>query len=235
VRAVVLAAGEGTRLRPLTERLPKILAPLAGSTLLERQLAYLRRNGVSEVALNAHHRADQVVEAVGRLETPPTVRISVEPRLLGTAGALVPLGDFLAAGTLLLYGDVVTDADLAALVARHRDAGALATLATYRSTRAEGKGVVDHDADGCVCAFVEKGAGAAAGEVSVNAGIHVLEPEILDFVSEGADFGYDVWPAVLEAGLPLLACELDRPVYDVGTPETLEAAGAALADGSLRW
>jgi NDP-sugar pyrophosphorylase family protein len=235
VKAVLLAAGRGTRLGPLTESTPKVLVRLDGRTLLERQLAYLARNGVTEVALNAHHLADQLVEFVGSIHPPLPVRVSVEPRLLGTAGALLPLADVLSEPFLVLYGDVVTDADLAPLVDRHSETAALATLALYRSSETAGKGIAELEPDGRVRRFEEKPAAPSGRPALVYAGIAVLDPEVVRFAEADADFGFDVWPAALAAGRALHGHVLDRPVYDVGTPDMLGAADAALASGVLRW
>jgi NDP-sugar pyrophosphorylase family protein len=219
LKAVLLAAGLGTRMRGSFGDVPKILAPFGGRMLLDHQLDYLAGEGVDEVGINLHHHADAVVEHLGR-GTPVPVRISVEEELLGTAGALVPLAPLLDEPFVLLYGDVVTDLRLGQL--RERHAG-LATLACYPSAELEGKGVVEADAEGRVTAFVEKG--TAAGEGLVNAGIHVLDPAIVGHIRPPfADFGHDVWPAALAAGAAITAVRVDAYVRDVGTPEALAEA-----------
>jgi NDP-sugar pyrophosphorylase family protein len=219
MKALLLAAGLGTRMRGAFGDVPKILVPLGGRTLLDHQLDYLAGQGVDEVAINLHHHADAVVEHLGR-GTPLPVRVSVEETLLGTAGALLPLAPFLDEPFVLLYGDVVTDLRLGELLQRHVG---IATLACYRSAELEGKGVVGVDAEQRVTSFVEKG--AAGGEGLVNAGIHVLDPAILGFIRPPfADFGNDVWPAALAAGATITALPFTAYVKDVGTPEALAEA-----------
>jgi NDP-sugar pyrophosphorylase family protein len=219
VKAVLLAAGLGTRMRGTFGDVPKILVPLGGRPLLDHQLAYLAGQGVDEVAVNLHHHADAVVEHLGR-GTPLPVRVSVEETVLGTAGALLPLAAFLDEPFVLLYGDVVTDLRLGGLLERH---SGIATLACYPSAELEGKGVVEVDARGRVTSFVEKG--AAGGEGLVNAGIHVLDPAILGHIRPPfADLGHDVWPAALAAGAAITAVRVDAYVKDVGTPEALAEA-----------
>lgn len=219
MKAVLLAAGLGTRMRGAFGDAPKILAPFGGRTLLDHQLDYLAGEGVDEVAVNLHHHADAVVEHLGR-GTPLPVRVSVEETLLGTAGALVPLAQFLDETFVLLYGDVVTDLRLGRLLERH---AGVATLACYASNELEGKGVVEVDAEDRVTAFVEKGRNA--GDGLVNAGIHALDPAILDLIHPPfADFGHDVWPAALAAGAEIVAVPVDAYVRDVGTPEALAQA-----------
>jgi mannose-1-phosphate guanylyltransferase len=219
LKAVLLAAGLGTRMRGAFGDVPKILVPFGGRTLLDHQLDYLAGQGVDEVGINLHHHADTVVEHLGR-GTPVPVRISVEETLLGTAGALLPLAPFLDEPFVLLYGDVVTDLGLGELLERH---SGLATLACYPSGELAGKGVVEVDADGRVTSFVEKG--AARSEGLVNAGIHALDPAITGHVSPPfADFGHDVWPAAVAAGAEITAVPFDAYVRDVGTPEALAEA-----------
>jgi len=219
LKAVLLAAGPGTRMRGAFGGVPKILAPLGGRTLLDHQLDYLAGEGVDEVAVNLHHHAEAVVEYLGR-ETPVPVRVSVEEELLGTAGALLPLASFLDEPFVLLYGDVITDLRLRELLERQ---SGIATLACYPSAELEGKGVLEVDAEQRVTAFVEKG--PAAGEGLVNAGIHALDPAILDHIRPPfADFGHDVWPAALAAGATITAAPVHAYVKDVGSPEALAEA-----------
>lgn len=232
---MLLGAGRGTRLAPLTYDVPKILVPLAGRTLLEWQLDYLAANGVDEVALNVHHHADQVERAVAGLAgRSPAVRISPEPELLGTAGALVPLRGFFRERFLLLYGDVVTDIDLRDLAAAHDAARPLATLAWYRSSELAGKGTLELDELGRITGFAEKA--SRSGEGRVNAGVYVLEPRVLDLIDGDApDFGHDVWPRALAAGEELLGVEIEGYLRDVGSPDALAAAERDLAEGRIRW
>ena len=129
-RALVLAAGLGTRLRPLTDRTPKPLLPLGGESLLARIAGKLRRAGVTRLAVNAHHRAEQVAAAARDLPGFDEIAVFPEPEILGTGGALWGARGFLGEGEafLLHNGDVECDADLAALWAAHADSGAEATL-----------------------------------------------------------------------------------------------------------
>jgi len=225
--AVVLGAGRGTRLAPLTERVPKILAPIGGVPLLEHQLRYLEREGAAEVAVNAHHLADTVSSFVhGRQEALP-VRVSVEIELQGTAGALLPLRDFLTETFVVLYGDVLCDVDLQRLLAAHRRRGGIATVVYTRAQEMRGKGLLVLEPDGRMTAFQEKLEEVPSGAV-VSSGIYALEPEILEYVSSGADFGFDVFPAALAAGRPAYGFEHDGYLLDVGSPAALEEAVPAV-------
>ena len=230
MKAVLLAAGRGTRLAPLTESVPKILAPLNGRPLLEHQLSYLAAAGVTEVAINVHHLPELVMEAIERIDTIASIRVSHEPELLGTAGALRPLRDFLDESFVVLYGDVVTDADLGELMAHHRSRKALATLTYYRSEELAAKGLMTVSGGGRVASFVEKPTTTTA-PAFVNAGLYVLEPEIVLLVDDGfSDFGNDVWPRLASEGERLFGYELvGAYVRDIGSPDALEQARRALA------
>jgi NDP-sugar pyrophosphorylase family protein len=234
MKALLLAAGRGTRLGSLTDSVPKILVPVAGRPLLAHQLDYLAANDVDEVAINLHHHAGQVEEFLARSGTHLRVVASVEPELLGTAGALVPLRRFLDERFVVLYGDVLTDAPLPPMVEAHDTRRPLATLACYESSELEGKGTIELDSAQRVVGFVEKGDGG--GTALVNAGIYVCEPEVVDLVGEPPqDFGRDVWPRALAEGRDLLAFVIDASLRDVGTPQALSAANAELRAGDPRW
>jgi NDP-sugar pyrophosphorylase family protein len=223
MKVVLLAAGLGTRLAPLTSSTPKILAPFRGKPLLERQLEFLGNDGADEVAINLHHHADQVERFLNERELPLAVRTSFEPELLGTAGALVPLRDFLAEPFVVLYGDVVTDMSVSALLDRHLATHAIATLTFYPSDRTEGKGLLTLDPDGRVTAFHEKP--ESPGDTGlISAGIYALSPEIFDFIEGAADFGHDVLPAVVEAGKPVYGYRATGYVHDIGSLDALRAA-----------
>jgi mannose-1-phosphate guanylyltransferase len=235
MKAMLLAAGRGTRLAPLTDSIPKILAPFGGRPLLEHQLEYLTRGGVTEIAINVHHHSDQVLACIDALSLGVPVRISREPRLLGTAGALLPLREFFTEPAIVLYGDVVTDTNLAELMEEHRRHDPLATLAVYPSTEIEGKGVCRVDETGRIIAFAEK-PDAASGQALINAGLYVVSPRVLDLLAPGeSDFGRDVWPSALTAGETLRAAVLDAYLRDIGSPAALAGASEDLAAGALRW
>jgi NDP-sugar pyrophosphorylase family protein len=155
--------------------------------------------------------------------------VIVEPQLLGTAGGVVNALELLGEDAfLVLYGDVLFDEPLAALMSTHRTLDAAATLTVYESERLEGKGVVEVDEDGMITGFVEKGELPAGARGLVNAGLYVIEPALLASLQAGveADFGHDVFPAALARGERLAVHLLPAPVLDVGTPADLARARA---------
>jgi mannose-1-phosphate guanylyltransferase len=230
VKAVLLGAGYGTRLAPLTASRPKILVPVAGEPLLGHQLRYLAAQGVTEVALNVHHLGEQVREYLATIASPVTVHLFPEEELLGTAGALLPMRSLLTEPFVLLYGDVVTNMDLGEL---RRDLRDVATLSYYVSTETEGKGVLELDDDSRVVAFVEK-PGSTGAARAINAGVYALHPAILDLIPERGDFGHDVWPTLLRTG-GLHGHRTDAYVADIGSPEMLSQVENDVRREVLEW
>ena len=230
MKAVLLAAGRGTRLAELTITVPKILVEIAGEPLLARQLRYLAGQGVEEVAMNVHHLGDRVQEYLADANPPLLVHVFEEAELLGTAGALLPMRRLLTGPFVLLYGDVVTDMDLSALLESLRG---VATLSYYLSTKTEAKGVLELDERERVVAFVEK-PGLPRGKTAVNAGVYALDPSILTVIPERGDFGYDVWPQLLRDGR-LYGHRVDAYVADVGTPDSLKQVEADIRGNIFAW
>jgi NDP-sugar pyrophosphorylase family protein len=226
MNAMVLAAGLGTRLGDLGTRIPKALIPVGGRPLLARHLELLGQAGAERVVVNAHHLASEIETFVRAYDGPLELVCMVEPRLLGTAGSVRRALPNLEPGPfLVVYGDVVISDSLAPLVATHADARPAATLAVHEETSAEGKGVIEVDAEGRVTAFSEKGV-QGRGPFLVNSGVYVVESELVRDLPEDVphDFGHDVFPRALAAGETLLAHRLRRQVVDIGTEEGLARA-----------
>ncbi len=230
---MILAAGRGTRLGALGQTTPKILVELDGEPLLARQIRYLKEGGVERIAINTHHLSDQVAAFVAAHPRAADVEVIFEPRLLGTAGgvrnALSLLGD---APFAVLYGDVLIDEQLAAVLATHETSRAVATVTVYATTDVEGKGTVELGPDGTVRAFREKALERPDGEALVNAGLYVVEPALVADLPEGVelDFGHDVFPAALARGARIAAHRLAAPVIDIGTPSALSRARASAGE-----
>jgi mannose-1-phosphate guanylyltransferase len=224
VKAVLLAAGLGTRLRPVTDHTPKCLVEIGGRSLLDIWLDALTVAGVDEVLVNTHHLSDQVEMHVGRRSTPPTVRLSYEPVLLGSAGTLLANRDFLDGEDLFLAinGDNLTDFDLRELITAHRAGDAIATLTVFEAARPSECGIVEVAADGRVHSFVEKPAVPPSN--LANAGMYAFSPKVLTEIPEPLprDIGYDLLPSL--AGRARAVRLEDCYFLDVGTPAALERA-----------
>lgn len=226
-RAVILCAGEGRRLLPLTATCPKPLLSVAGRPALDYALELCRFHGLTEIAINLHHCPQAIPEHLGDgAAFGLHIRYSYEEVLLGSAGALEPLRDFLDRPFFVLYGDVLTNMDLTAMWKYHRRRGGMGTMALYRVPDPERCGLVELDPDGRVRRFEEKPA-RPSGNLA-NAGIYVLEPEVLDYLPEKrpCDFGQDFFPLLLRSGVALYGYPLAPEEYliDIGTPENLARA-----------
>jgi mannose-1-phosphate guanylyltransferase len=223
MKAYLLAAGLGTRLRPITDGTPKCLLRIAGVPLLDIWLDALSGSGVDEVLVNTHHLADQVRAHVSARPGPPAVHLVEEPELLGSAGTLRANRDFVAGEEMFLTvnADNLTDFDIGVLVDAHRAGGAIATLSLFRAARPSECGIVEVD-DGVVVGYVEKPTDPPSD--LANAGIYAFHPSVLDEIAGPApkDIGYDLLPLLVGRAR---AVNLDGCYFiDIGTPAALRRA-----------
>jgi mannose-1-phosphate guanylyltransferase len=223
MKAFLLAAGLGTRLRPLTDSTPKCLVTVGGQPMLDIWLDALAEAGVSEVLLNAHHLADQVQAHVAARIGGPTVQVVVEPELLGSAGTLRANRDFVACEDMFLAinADNLTDFDLAVLIDAHRAGGAVATLSLFRAADPTQVGVVEVDA-GLVVGFEEKPAHPRSD--LANAGMYAFAPAIIDEITGPGprDIGFHLLPGLIGRAR---AVGLNGSYFlDIGTSDALRRA-----------
>jgi mannose-1-phosphate guanylyltransferase len=223
MRAFLLAAGLGTRLRPITDTVPKCLLDVGGRGMLDIWLDALAEAGVDEVLVNTHHHAELVAEHVGRRTTPPVVHLSHEPVLLGSAGTLLANRDFVAGEEMFLAvnADNLTDFDLRVLVDAHRKGRAIATLSLFRAARPSECGIVEL-ADGRVVGFTEKPPQPRSD--LANAGMYAFSPDVLDEIAEPLprDIGFDLLGRLV--GRARGVAIGDSYFLDIGTPAALEQA-----------
>jgi mannose-1-phosphate guanylyltransferase len=216
MQALILVGGEGTRLRPLTNTIPKPVMPLAGKPFLSYMIEWLGRHGVDEVVLACGFGTDKIREVLGDGDR-PRLRYVEEPEPRGTAGAIRFAAGELAGRFLALNGDVLTDLDMTALMKFHEQRRAQATLGLYPVPDATGYGLVEHAGDGAVLEFLEKPVQPGPGEV--NAGTYVLEHPVLDLIPDAqmVSIEREVFPRMIGEGL--YALRLEGYWMDIGTPE----------------
>jgi NDP-sugar pyrophosphorylase family protein len=227
MKGMILAAGEGRRLRPLTNYLPKPMLPLAGRPLLEHTITHLRDCGVTDLAINLHHLPTAVMDYFGSGSLwGVNLRYSVEESLLGSAGGVKRLQSFFDETFVVYYGDVFTRTDLRPMIEFHKQAGVVATMGLYHVPDPWNRGIVQLDRRQTIVCFEEKPSRAQVFSDLANAGIYVLEPEVLDFIPAGqpCDFGHDVFPEMVTIGIQMAGHIIEDMLIDIGLPEKYEEA-----------
>jgi mannose-1-phosphate guanylyltransferase len=205
MQALILAGGEGTRLRPLTSTIPKPVVPLANRPHMAFMIEWLRRHGVDEVILACGFMADAVRRVLEDGEALGVrIRYVAEPEPLGTGGALRYAGDLLDERFLMLNGDVLSDFDVSAQLAQHERTGARATLALYEVEDPSAYGLVRLNEDDSVNAFLEKPSAEESGSNLINAGVYVLERSVVEEMpppGSNVSIERDVFPKLVGRGL----------------------------------
>jgi len=233
-----MAGGEGSRLRPLTSRRPKPLAPVAGKPVMELIVELLRTHGFDEIVSTLHYLADEIESYFGDGEQlGVAMHYVVEDTPLGTAGAVKMAHDLLAGETfLVISGDALTDVDLSAIVRHHREQGNDATIALQRVTNPLEFGVVVTDENGRIVRFLEKPSWGEVFSDTINTGIYVLEPGILDRMQRGKvyDFSKDLFPEMLRDGAKLGGYVIDAYWTDIGNLEQYQQANYDAVSDAVR-
>ena len=236
MKAFLLTAGLGTRLRPLTDSMPKCLLPIGGQPLLEIWLELLGKHGVKEALVNTHWYADKVERFLSadyadqinnekRLE--PNIKLFHEPKLLGSAGTLLADKDWVADGQpfFILYGDNLTNVNLSKMLTFHRQHGLPFTLGVFRAEMPETCGIADVDEEGIVTGFVEKPERPRSDLAA--AGVYVADGRIFEYFPEGAegmrllDLGFHVIPRLVGH---MKAYFIEEFLMDIGTVDSYEKA-----------
>ena len=233
MKAVVLVGGEGTRLRPLTETVPKPLIPFLNRPFLHHVLDHLAAHGVHEAILSSPYLEEGFRGFIDSRQGDPAITWITEEEPLGTSGAVAGALDLLDETFLVLNGDILTDLDLSALIAFHRRRGAVGTIALTRVADARPFGLVDTEPDGRVLAFREKPIELVPG--TVNAGTYVLEPRALSDVPRGVmvSIERETFPGLIARDERLFAFVSDGYWRDLGTPEAYLQAHFDALEGRM--
>lgn len=236
MKAVILAGGEGTRLRPLTSNQPKPMMPIANQPMMEHIVRLLAGHGFDDIVVTVAFLANQIRNHFGDgSDFGVRMRYAMEESPLGTAGSVRNAMAELDDTFLVIAGDVVTDIDLGSVVEAHRKAGAFGSIALKRVENPVEFGIVITRDDGSIERFLEKPTWGQVFSDTINTGIYVLEPGIFDFIppDEVVDFSGDVFPAVLERELPLHGHVVEGYWEDVGTLEAYHSTHRDLLDGRV--
>jgi mannose-1-phosphate guanylyltransferase len=238
LKAMVLAAGKGTRLFPLTGEIPKPMAPVVDKPVIQHIFELLAGAGVDEVHVNVCYLADAILDFYGE-ETQVdgmSINFSRERELMGTAGGVKRLADRFDETFVVIMGDALTDVDVRELVDFHKKQGSLATIALKRVADTSQYGIVELDSENNIITFQEKPTLEEAMSNLANTGIYVLEPEVLKYVPENTffDFAKDLFPRLLEAGEKFTGYEGDFYWSDIGTLEAYRTAQHDVLTGKVR-
>jgi mannose-1-phosphate guanylyltransferase len=232
MKAMVLAAGLGTRLRPLTYEVTKPMVPVLDRPVMEHILDLVDRFEFDGVIANLHYFPDSIREYFGE-----RISYRYEEELLGTAGGVRACAEFFGDDAfLVISGDALTDIDLAAFVARHRESGGIATLSVKQVADTREYGVVLHDRAGRITGFQEKPSPAEALSDLGNCGIYIFEPEIFDYFPDRpfVDWAKDVFPTLLENDVPFHIHEIREYWNDIGSLGELRQGTFDALRGALR-
>jgi mannose-1-phosphate guanylyltransferase len=235
MKAIILAAGKGTRLRPLTDALPKVMVPANDKPILEYHLGNLARAGIKEVFINLHYLPETITKHFGDgSRWGVRIRYSYESEILGTAGAVGKLKSFLRDGPfLVVYGDNYLEVDLAAFIDASEARDGIGTIAVFEKADVAGSGTLELGKDDEILRFKEKPAPSEVFSHWVNAGIFYLRPDIFGHIPAGfSDFGLDVVPSVLRKRVLLYAYRLSGGVWAIDDLNLLSALNAHLTHPS---
>lgn len=220
MQAVIMAGGEGKRLRPLTDSMPKPLLPINGTPLLDYLVRHCARNGADNIIVCTGYLAEKVAEHIDRQDYSTFIRESRETTPLGTAGPLLPIKNELEEEFFVLYGDVYTTADLRKMLEFHRQKKGDATLLLHTSDHPQDSTVVTANNNNRITGFVEKPGSEKHGSLT-SAALYVLNRDIVNFIDAGktVDFAKDVFPKMLAMGKKLYGYTSEEFTRDMGTEE----------------
>ena len=238
MKAIIMAGGEGRRLRSVSGESPKPMVPFLGKPMMEHIILLLKAQGFTEICAALRYKAEDIESCFGdgsRLGVRLTYRR--EGEALGTAGAVKNCADFIGdEDFLVISGDAACDFELSELYRRHKASGAAASLALYRDSEPLSYGLAVTDSGSMIRAFVEKPSWERVVTDLVNTGIYVLSPKILPLIPDGRsfDFGKELFPLLLDRGEKLLGVELSGYWCDVGTPLSYYKCCVDALEGRLR-
>ena len=238
MKSVIMAGGEGTRLRPVTGEMPKPLVPFLGRPMLEHIILLLKNHGFDDICIAVKYRAEDIIHAFGdgeRLGVHLQYRTESTP--LGTAGGVKNCGDFCGnEDFLVISGDAACDFDLNKLMQAHKNANAAITVALYRNAQPLHYGLAVTDRDGFIRAFVEKPPWSGVVTDLVNTGIYVISPRAMEHVPAGQkfDFAKDLFPLLMNKGEKLLGVPMEGYWCDVGTPLSYYQSCVDALEGRLK-
>ena len=221
MKGLILAGGKGTRLRPLTLNTPKPIVPVANQPFLLYQIDLMRSAGIEDVILSLSYQPRKIEDLLkDGADYGINIRYAVEGTPLGTAGAFKNSEEHITTTTVVFNGDVLTGLDLSAVIAKHKQAGAVATIVLARVENPSAYGLVETTADGQVTQFIEKPGSDEITCNTINAGVYVLEPSVLQYIPKGEPYSFErgLFPTLLERKELVISHVLQKYWIDIGSP-----------------
>ena len=225
MKAMILAAGAGSRLRPLTDERPKPMIEIGGMPILEHNVRLLERHGVSDIIINLHYRPQAITSHFGDgSDFNVHITYSHEPELLGTAGGVKAVEEFFDDDFFLVYGDNLSTCNLSNLMALHKQQAAVYTMALFFRDDPSSSGIVGTAEDGRITSFLEKPLPDQVFSNWVNAGYFALSPSLLPHIPRGRpfDFGHDLLPQMLRDGARAYGYKMHESLWWIDSIEDYE-------------
>lgn len=236
MKAIVLAAGKGTRLAPLTEMTPKPMLPLSGKPIMEHTIELLMRHGIRDIYMNLHHRAKVIKNHFGNGHAfGVDITYLHEPELLGTAGAVKNFEKYIGQSQfMVVYGDNYTDCNLTEVMTFHTEKKGLGTIVVFLQEDVLSSGIVQLNDENRILRFVEKPRPESVFSNLVNSGIYVFEPDVFGFIPAGrfSDFGKDIFPRLLKARCRLYGFIMDGILEGIDTVELYQHLSAKILNAN---
>lgn len=224
MKAIILSAGIGKRIRPLTDNIPKVMLPINGKPLLENHINLLKKWGITDIAINLHYLPEKITEYFkDGSNFGVKINYSYEEELLGTSGAVKKLANFFDETFIVIYGDIAVDSNLKNLIDFHKKNNAIATLVVHESDHPEDSDVVEMNGKNDIIKLWKNPHKIMPQSNLTNAALYVLEPEVLEFIPAGeSDFIKDVFPSLLKNNKKVIGYNTPEFIKDMGTLERYE-------------
>ncbi|WP_017755417.1 nucleotidyltransferase family protein [Calidifontibacillus oryziterrae] len=237
MKGVIIAGGKGKRLRPLTDHLPKPMIPILEKPVMEYCVEYLKRYGITEIAVTVQYLSDKIMNYFGDGEE-FGVRLSYyeERSPLGTAGSIKNAEEFLTEPFVAICGDVITDFDLMRGIQFHYEKQSLLTIFTTTVHNPLEYGIIKTNELGQVVRFLEKPTETEIFSNQINTGIYIVDPKIFNYIKKGEkfDFSLDLFPRLMNDGFPIYGFKTSGYWSDVGSIVKYEKTIHDLIDGTIK-
>lgn len=237
MKGVIIAGGRGSRLRPLTNEIPKPMIPILDKPVMEYCIEHLKEHGITEIAVTVQYLSSKIIDYFGDgRRYGVNLTYFEERRPLGTAGSMKNAEVFLDESFVVIYGDVISNFNLTKGIQYHRSKNSLVTIFMTTVQNPLDYGIIRTNETGKVTRFLEKPARPEIFTNQINTGIYIMEPEILHYIKKGAiaDFSLDLFPILLKEDCPIFGFKANGYWSDVGNMAKYEKTIHDLIDGSIR-